>query len=130
MSSTKKPKVLFEFPEQDKPLDELKVGDRVVCLSRGISTLTQIIKITKTQIIVDRGRFNKKTGQLVGGALWDGSHITTAKIAYLRFLRRHAGLRLTRHYSFDKEGLAEKLRDYKVAKAILRILEKEEKSQT
>lgn len=53
-----------------KELKDLQVGDEVVIRQRLTNVLAKIDKITKTQIVIERDRFNKITGRQIGGVDW------------------------------------------------------------
>ena len=56
-------------------LDSLKVGDKVG-VQRGRENMsTTVERITATLVVTKAGRFNRKTGFLVGGSMYDHSKL-------------------------------------------------------
>lgn len=58
-----------------KELKDLQVGDEVVILKGATKVLAKINKITKTQIVIGRDRFNKITGRRITGIGWYNKYI-------------------------------------------------------
>lgn len=53
----------------------IQIGDELLVCGRWQRRLSKVIRLTKTQIVTETGRFNRTTGHSVGGGIWDSSWI-------------------------------------------------------
>lgn len=56
-------------------LANVEVGDELLVCGRWQRRLSKVIRLTKTQIVTETGRFNRTTGRSVGGGIWDLSWV-------------------------------------------------------
>lgn len=61
-----------------KKLEELEVGDKVIASSYHVKRIATIERVTKTQLVVGKSRFNRKSGYLCGDHSWDSTSLKVA----------------------------------------------------
>lgn len=91
-------------------IDDLKPGDTViVSRSHHPSTLSTVVKLTKTQIILSSGsRFRKKDGWGVGGDRWCTDRLeeaTPEKVSKIQRMRLAQKLATTKWYDLELNTL-------------------------
>lgn len=70
-------------------LENVKVGDVVICHTRLHETEMKVTKVTKTNIVIGSQRYRKKDGNLVGSDAWTINFITIPKDSEIERVRQN-----------------------------------------
>ena len=100
-------------------LDNVQVGDRLVFVPGTLGHNDDVVvveRVTKTQIITNRGKYMKKSGRSVGADRWSASYIHIPKEGELEQIaskKEHKHLvRFCSHFDWDALT-TEKLKEIK-----------------
>ena len=85
----------------------MKVGDKVFIITRYNKFLTEIIRETKTQWIVEHeNKYNKKSLSLVGSGIWDTNYIKKTSEEeineFLRSIKKNKTVKQIKEFDLNK----------------------------